>query len=383
MIDFNESYQFSFPTIIRFGKGVVNELGEHLISVGKEKPLFVTDPFLKELPILIELVEKLKKEGLQCEVFSEIGQNPVKSNVENGVAYYKDKRCDSIIGFGGGASMDVARAVALMVNHSGDLFDYEDAIGGDKKIVNKIPYFVTVPTTSGTGSEVGRSSVISDDNTHEKKILFHPSLLANRVFADPELTMNLPAHITAATGMDALTHNIEAYLSKGFHPMADGIALEGIRLVGESLEKAVNAPDLEARSKMMAAALMGAVAFQKGLGVVHSCAHSLSTHFDLHHGLANAVMLAYGVEFNADVVPKKIATICSVLGLSDGKIDTFVNYIFKLNDSIKIPNKLSALKITEDDIEKLSDVAFKDACHPYNPKIVTQDNFREIFRRAL
>lgn len=383
MIEFDQTYQFNFPTIIRFGKGVICELGEHLKSVGKSNPLIVTDAFLKELPVFKGIIKEIEKAGITSQVFCEISKNPVRSNVEKGAIFYKENQCDSIVGVGGGASMDVARAIALMVNHSGDLFDYEEAVGGDKLIVNEIPYFITVPTTSGTGSEVGRSSVISDDVTHEKKIFFHPNLLANRVFADPELTLELPAGITAATGMDALTHNIEAYLSRGFHPMADGIALEGIKLVGESLEKAVNEPDIESRFKMMASALMGAVAFQKGLGVVHSCAHSLSTHFDLHHGLANAIMLPYGIEFNAEVSSTRINTICATLGLKEKSVDSLLNYIKDLNQKVGIPNTLSSFDITADDIEKLSDVAFKDACHPCNPKTVSHDDFREIFRRAL
>jgi alcohol dehydrogenase class IV len=232
-------------------------------------------------------------------VFSDIAKNPTKANVLSGVDSFKKAGCDSVVGFGGGASMDVARAIVLKAYHTLDLFEYDDAKGGDRFVTGEVPYFVTVPTTSGTGSEVGRSTVISDDVTHEKKILFSPKLLARKVFADPQLTMQLPAFVTATTGVDALTHNVEAYVAKGFSPLCEGIALEGIRLIGQSLERATLNPDFESRAKMMMASLMGATAFQKGLGIVHSLAHPLSTVVDMHHGLANAIMIPYGMEFNA------------------------------------------------------------------------------------
>lgn len=283
-LDWNQKYNYNFPTSIRFGKGVIEELGPHLKEQGLKKVLLVTDPGLAKLSVFSHVSELIKSSGVEVVAFWEIDKNPVKKNVLSGVEAYNKNNCDSIIGFGGGASMDVARAIALKINHHLDLFDYDDAIGGDRHVTGEVPYFVTVPTTCGTGSEVGRSTVIADDVTHEKKILFSPKLLAKKVFADPALTMDLPAFVTAATGMDALTHNIEAYLAKGFSPLCDGVALEGISLIAQSLEKAVNNPDLEARSKMMMGSLMGATAFQKGLGVVHSLAHPLSTVVDMHHG---------------------------------------------------------------------------------------------------
>jgi hypothetical protein len=244
----NQRYNYNFPTSIRFGNGVIDELGPHLTEQGLKKVLVVSDPGLTQLPVFDQVIGLMKAEGLQVVVFSEIAKNPVKSNVLRGSDVFHQNGCDSIVGFGGGASMDVARAIALKVHHSLDLFAYDDALGGDRFVTEAIPYFVTVPTTSGTGSEVGRSTVIADDVTHEKKILFSPRLMAKKVFADPSLTMGLPAFVTATTGMDALTHCVEAYLAKGFSPLCDGVALEGIRLIAESLERATHSPDLESRS---------------------------------------------------------------------------------------------------------------------------------------
>ncbi len=238
---------------------------------------------------------------------------------------------DSIIGIGGGAALDVARAIVLRVNHREDLFKYDDLIGGDVYVTNDVPHFITIPTTAGTGSEVGRSAIISDDVTHQKKILFSPKLLAKIVFADPLLTMELPPFITAATGMDALTHNMEAFLAKMPHPMCDGIALEGISLIHQSLEKAVNNPDLESRSKMLIASLMGAVAFQKGLGVVHSLAHPFSSLLDTHHGLANAVNIPYGMEFNIEGFEHKFRRIARTLELKEETGEGVIEYLHQLN----------------------------------------------------
>lgn len=375
---FDQKYQFNFPTIIRFGKDVILELGPHLKEQGLKKPLIVTDPNLVKLPVFSTVVNVLEDAGIHHGVFFDIAKNPVFKNVEDGAAQYHAEQCDSIIGLGGGASMDVARTIAMRVNHPGNLEDYIEENGGDQKITNPIPYFVTIPTTSGTGSEVGRSSVISHDTTHEKKIFFHPNLLAPIVFADPGLTMELPASVTAATGMDALTHNIEALLARGFHPMADGIALEGIRLAGEALVSATNNPSYESRAKMMASSTMGAVAFQKGLGVIHSCAHSLSTHFDLHHGLANAIMLPHGLRFNQSACEDQFKRMAQVLGTQD-----VVQFCHELASELGIKMKLSDYGITIDDIDKLSAAAIKDVCHPCNPVTVTQDDFKNIFQAAL
>jgi alcohol dehydrogenase class IV len=269
--------QFNFPTTIRFGAGVVKELGDYLKKNNWVRPLIVTDPTVRELPFFKGIVTDLQNAGISVEVFSDIHKNPVKSDVYKGSDAYDQTQRDSIIGIGGGAGLDVARAILLRINHREDLFKYDDLIGGDVFVTNDVPPFITIPTTAGTGSEVGRSAIIADDETHQKKILFSPKLLAKIVFADPLLTMELPAFITAATGMDALTHNMEAFLAKNYHPICDGIALEGMRLINESLETATKNPDVESRSKMLLGSMMGAIAFQKGLGVVHSLAHPMSS----------------------------------------------------------------------------------------------------------
>ena len=290
---------------------------------------------------------------------------------------------DAVIGIGGGAALDVARAIVLRVNHREDLFKYDDLVGGDVFVTNDVPHFITIPTTAGTGSEVGRSAIISDDETHQKKILFSPKLLAKIVYADPLLTMELPPFITAATGMDALTHNMEAYLAKMPHPMCEGIALEGISLISQSLEKAVNNPDLESRSKMLIASLMGAVAFQKGLGVVHSLAHPLSSLLDTHHGLANAVNIPYGMEFNIEGFEYKFKRIARTLELEEETGEAVVKYLFELNSKINIPHKLADIGVKQEHIETLADLAIADFAHPNNPKPVTREDFKQLYLKAL
>lgn len=382
-IDFNVVRQYNFPTIIRFGAGAVNELAPHLAEQGLTRPLLVTDPMVAELGFFSKIKESLVTRGMSIEVFSSIHKNPVKSDVlKGGEAYHSTER-DCIIGIGGGAAMDVARAIALRINHHRDLFDYDDLIGGDKYITEDVPYFITVPTTSGTGSEVGRSAIISEDDTHRKRILFSPKLLAKIVFADPLLTMDLPPFITAATGMDALTHNLEAYLAKGFHPLCEGIALEGISLISQSLKTAVNKPDIESRSKMMIASLMGAVAFQKGLGVVHSLAHPLSSLLDTHHGLANAVTLPYGMYFNIEGQEDKFQKIARAMELKKKNGEAVVEHLFSLNKKIGLPRKLHKIGVEAQHIERLSDLAIADFCHPNNPKPVTRDDFRRLYLEAL
>ncbi len=383
MTDFNTIRQYNFPTIIRFGAGAVNELPDHLLKNGLHKPLIVTDPMVSQLGFFKNILDSLTAKSISVEVFSDIHKNPVKTDVLKGGDVFAATGRDSIIGIGGGAAMDVARAIVLRVNHRRDLFDYDDLIGGDQYVTEDVPYFITIPTTSGTGSEVGRSAIISEDDTHRKRILFSPKLLAKIIFADPLLTMELPPFITAATGMDALTHNLEAFLAKGFHPMADGIALEGISLINESIVAAVNKPDLASRSKMMIASLMGAVAFQKGLGVVHSLAHPLSSLLDTHHGLANAVNLPYGIRFNIAGYEDRFIKIAKALQLQDETGEAVVNHLFALNKQIGLPTTLDAIGVKEEHIETLSDLAFADFCHPNNPKPVSRGDFKKLYLEAL
>lgn len=383
MTDFNTIRQYNFPTTIRFGAGAVKELPGHLVTNGLRKPLIVTDPTVLQLDFFKRIKNELGAKSISIAVFSDIHKNPVKSDVEKGGEAFKATDRDCIIGIGGGAAMDVARAIALRINHHRDLFDYDDLIGGDKYVTEEVPYFITIPTTSGTGSEVGRSAIISEDDTHRKRILFSPKLLAKIVFADPLLTMELPPFITAATGMDALTHNMEAYIAKGFHPLCEGIALEGISLISRSIVTAVNKPDLESRSRMMIASLMGAVAFQKGLGVVHSLAHPLSSLLDTHHGLANAVNLPYGMRFNYPGQEDRFRKMAFAMELPEGKGEQVADHLFEVNGQIGLPVKLRDIGVKNEHIETLSDLAIADFCHPNNPKPVSRDDFKKLYSEAL
>jgi len=383
MTDFNTVRQYNFPTIIRFGAGAIKELPAHLLANGLAKPLLVTDPMVAQLDFFKQIKKDLEAKSISVEIFSDIHKNPVKSDVLKGRDVYNGSARDCIIGIGGGAAMDVARAIVLSINHHRDLFDYDDLIGGDQYVTEAVPYFITVPTTSGTGSEVGRSAIISEDETHRKRILFSPKLLAKIIFADPLLTMDLPPFVTAATGMDALTHNMEAFLAKGFHPIADGIALEGITLINESIANAVNKPDLASRSKMMIASLMGAVAFQKGLGVVHSLAHPLSAFLDTHHGLANAVNLPYGMQFNIAGFEDRFVRMATAMNLGQKTGEAVVEHLFALNKAVNMPVKLGGIGVKPEHIETLSDLAFADFCHPNNPKPVTRADFKALYTAAL
>lgn len=380
---FDSIYQYNFPTTIRFGAGASREVGEHLKKQGIKRPLVVTDSTVAQLDFFKRILGEFKSKGLAPEVFCDIHKNPVKSDVYKGTDVYDAAGGDAVVGIGGGAALDVARSIVLRVNHREDLFKYDDLVGGDVYVTNDVPYFVTLPTTAGTGSEVGRSAIIADDLTHQKKILFSPKLLAKVVFADPELTLNLPAPITAATGMDALTHNMEAFLAKMPHPMAEGIALEGISLISQSLERAVNKPDLESRSQMLIGSMMGAVAFQKGLGVVHSLAHPLSALLDTHHGLANAVNIPYGMEFNIAGFEDKFRRIARTLELKEESGDAVVKYLFDLNSKINIPHRLRDIGVRREHIETLSDLAFADFAHPNNPKPVSRMDFKILYEKAL
>jgi alcohol dehydrogenase class IV len=278
--------------------------------------------------------------------------------------------------------MDVARAIVLRVHHREDLFKYDDLIGGDVYVTGDVPHFVTIPTTAGTGSEVGRSAIIADDETHRKRILFSPKLLARIVFADPLLTMDLPAAVTAATGMDALTHNMEAYIAKMSHPMCEGIALEGMSLIFSSIETAVKAPTVEARGRMMMGSLMGAVAFQKGLGVVHSLAHPLSSLLDTHHGLANAVNLPYGMRFNIEGCEEKFRQMARKFEIPEETGDGLVSRLFELNERIGITNRLRDIGVLEEHLDPLADLAIDDFAHPNNPKPVSRADFRALYSEA-
>ena len=378
------SARFSFPTDIRFGPGVRADLGASLREAGASRPLVVTDRGVAEQDFTYELVADLAMGGLYPVVFDGVWGNPVESQVAAGVEAFRAHDADSVVGLGGGAALDVAKAVALMARHPGSLFDYEDEMPSALPITADLPYFVALPTTAGTGSEVGRSAVISDDATHVKKIIFSPHLLAKVVFADPEVTVGLPPAITAATGVDALTHNIEAYLSKGYNPLCDGIALEGLRLGAANLARAVTSPaDLDARGAMLMSSMMGAIAFQKGLGVVHSAAHALGTVADLHHGLANAVMIDHALRFNVEAVPERFGLLAEAVGLVDRSPESFLRWLRDLKVEIGVPATLAQAGVDSSLLDPLVEVAVADACHPNNPRPVTSDDFRMIFLEAF
>jgi alcohol dehydrogenase class IV len=375
--------RFSFPTTIHFGAGARKLAPGHLRSQGIERPLVVTDRALAALPIAAAFLEDLGAAGLEAAVFSGVWGNPVSAQVTAGVAAYRAHDADAVVGFGGGAALDVAKAVALMAIHPGEILDYAWDHPSPRSIEFPLPHLIALPTTSGTGSEVGRSAVIADDQTHIKKIVFSPALLARAVFADPELTLGLPPAITAATGMDALTHNVESYLSPAYHPLCDGIALEGARIAARALPTAVwEGTDLSARSEMMMSSLMGAVAFQKDLGAVHSCAHALGTVASLHHGLANAVMIDHVMRFNADAAPVKLAELARVCG-AGATAEDFIAWLGRLKQEIGIPAGLGALGVDLSRVGRLVEVAFADPCHRTNPKPCAPSDFETMFRQAL
>jgi hypothetical protein len=372
--------QFNFPTIIKFGEGAIRLTASTLSEQGLKRPLVVTDRAVAELPFLKSLVEDMEANELIPSVYADFSGNPIKSHVDLGAKAARDHGADAIVIVGGGAALDVGKVIALMTNHPGDLFDYEDGKPDARPVDQHIPFMIAVPTTSGTGSEVGRASVISVDDTKEKKIIFDPKLLPPLVLADPGLTFGLPAGVTAATGFDALTHNIEAYLAKGFHPICDGIALEGIRLVSQHLLKAVKEPtNLEARSGMMMASMMGAIAFQKGLGLTHSAAHALSTVYDLHHGLANAMMLKASMEFNYDAVPDRFDNMAKSVGVKDGI--EFLQWIERFKIEVGLGDGLAAHNVEITD--RLLDVAEADPCHPLGPKSVSRATFQSLYEKSM
>lgn len=372
---------FSFPTPIQFGAGARKLVAKHLLNQGKRRPLIVTDRALAALPVLAEFQTHLA--GLDVAIFGGVFGNPTCSQVMDGAAAYKAHQADCIIGFGGGAALDVAKVVGVAATHEGDILEYVWDHPQVRAITRELPYCVALPTTSGTGSEVGRSSVVSENDSHLKRVVFSPKILARCVFADPELTLGLPAHVTAATGMDALTHNIESYLSPAYHPLCDGIALEGTRIAAAALVTAVKEPsNLAARSDMMMSSMMGAIAFQKDLGAVHSCAHALGAVCDLHHGLANALMIDTVMTWNQEAVPAKfeeLAHVCKVVGGGAA----FVPWLKALKDSVGITGGLAAHGVKPEHLPRLVEIATQDICHQTNPRPCTSADFERLFKAAM
>ena len=352
-----------------------------MLGAGYKRPLVVTDKALGALPVLAEFLTHLN--GLDVAVFSGVFGNPTCSQVMDGAAAYKAHNADCVIGFGGGAALDVAKVVGVAATHDGDILEYVWDHPQVKPIVNELPYFVALPTTSGTGSEVGRSSVISENDSHLKRVVFSAKILAKVVFADPELTLGLPPHITAATGMDALTHNIESYLSPAYHPLCDGIALEGTRIAAAALLSAYKEPgNLQARSDMMMASMMGAIAFQKDLGAVHSCAHALGAVLGLHHGLANALMIDTVLAWNYEAAPGKFDELAHVCGVAGGG-KAFVGWLQQLKQSLGIVGSLSTHGVTAEHLPRLVEIAAPDICHQTNPRPCTAQDFEALFKAAM
>ena len=372
---------FSFPTAIKFGPGARKQVAHALLAAGCRRPLIVTDKALAALPVLAEFRTHLA--GLEVAVFSGVFGNPTCSQVMDGAAAYKAHQADCVIGFGGGAALDVAKVVGVAATHEGDILEYVWDHPQVRAITGELPCFVALPTTSGTGSEVGRSSVVSENDSHLKRVVFSPKILAKVVFADPELTLGLPPHVTAATGMDALTHNIESYLSPAYHPLCDGIALEGTRIAARALLTAVKEPgNLQARSDMMMASMMGAIAFQKDLGAVHSCAHALGAVCDLHHGLANALMIDTVLAWNYEAAPAKFDELAHVCGVAGGG-GAFVPWLKQLKESVGITGPLSAHGVKREHLPRLVEIATADICHQTNPRPCKAEDFQRLFEAAL
>ncbi len=376
---------WNYPTPVRFGAGRIAELPAACRELGMARPLLVTDSGLADLDIVRDAVGRLDADGLPTAVFSGVEGNPTGEMVDAGVAVMRAGGHDGVVAFGGGSALDVAKAVALMAGQTRPLWDFEDRADWWTRVdVAGMRPVVAVPTTSGTGSEVGRASVITDESVHVKKIIFHPKMLPERVIADPALTVGLPARITAATGMDALSHNLEAWCAPGFHPMADGIALEGMRLVHRFLKRATaDGADLDARSGMMAASLMGATAFQKGLGGMHAMAHPIGAVVGAHHGLTNAVVMPYVLAANRAAIGERMDLLARSLGLPGAGVDAVIAWVLDLRTTLGVPNTLAEIGVTEAQLEELASMAVEDPSAGGNPVTYDLDLSRALFRAAF
>jgi alcohol dehydrogenase class IV len=375
---------WNYPTPIRFGPGRVAELPAACAELGIQRPLLITDRGLANNPLCDRVLAILRDAGLDAWVFSDLRPNPTGGDVEAGVRALKVGGHDGVVALGGGSALDAAKAIALMWGQTLPLWDFEDKGDNYTRIdpAGMLPV-IAIPTTAGTGSEVGRASVILDERTHVKKIIFHPKMLPARVIADPELTFGLPAHLTAATGIDALSHCLEAWCAPGWHPLADGIAAEGIRLIHQYLLRAMHhGDDVEARSGMLAASLMGATAFQKGLGAMHSIAHVVGAHTDAHHGLLNAIVMPYVLRYNRPVIEDRIALLAGSMGLAP-TFDAFLEWVLTLGAATQIPSSLSAVGVTLEDVPAYARESQDDASTGTNPTPMTVARFEELYRACL
>ncbi len=377
---------WSFPTPIRFGAGRIGELPQACLELGIRRPLLVTDPGLAALPMVSDAVESCVQAGLACAVFSNVRANPVEANVHEGVRTLRDGDHDGIVAFGGGSALDAGKAIGFMAAQSRPIWDFEDRedwwTRADEAGMAPV---VAVPTTSGTGSETGRASVITDTRTeHTKRIIFHPRMMPGRAILDSELTLGLPAHLTAAVGMDALSHSLEAYSSPVFHPLAQGIALEAMRLVRDALPVAVKTPsNLAARSRMQVAAAMGSTAFQKGLGAMHALSHPCSSLLDTHHGLTNAVVMPYVLVFNRPAIDTKMAALARYLDLPDPSFSGVLDWILALREEIGIPHTLKDIGVDESLSARMARMAVEDPSAATNPVPLDADALEQLYLRAI
>ncbi len=375
---------WSYPTAIRFGAGRIAEIGEACRQAGITRPLLVTDRGLAKMAITTRTLDLLDEAGLGRAIFADVDANPNEKNLDAGLAVYRAGGHDGVVAFGGGSGLDLAKMVAFMAGQTRPLWDFEDI--GDwwtRADASKIAPIVAVPTTAGTGSEVGRASVITNSETHVKKIIFHPKVLPTVVISDPELTIGMPPAITAGTGMDAFAHCLEAYSSPFFHPMSAGIALEGMRLVKENLPRAyADGTDIDARAEMLAAAAMGAVAFQKGLGAIHAISHPVGALYNTHHGTTNAVVMPACLRFNRPAIEKKIESAAAYLGISGG-FDGFLGFVTDLNATLKIPTGLAALGVKAEDLDRITDMALEDPSVGGNPVAMTRENTRKLVEDCM
>jgi len=376
---------WNYPTTVWVGEGRLVELASACKALGIDAPLLVTDAGLVDSPIVTDALLGCTDAGLRCGVFSAVKPNPSGTNVEQGVLAYREGQHDGIIAMGGGSGIDAAKAIALMAGHKGSLWDFEDV--GDnwrRANVEAIPPIVAIPTTAGTGTEVGRATVIVNEARQSKTIIFHPKLLPSIVILDPKVTVSLPTHLTAATGMDALSHSLEAFCSPLYHPMAEGIALEGIRLVKEFLFKAVtDGGDLEARTQMLVASTMGATAFQRGLGAMHALAHPLGAIFDAHHGTLNAILMPYVLKANRRAITGPMRRLSRHLGLGETGVDGVLEWVLQLREALTIPVSLAAIGIDDRVTDRIGELAVSDPSAATNPIVFSPEQYRKIFLEAL
>ncbi len=379
-----QTTNWNYPTAIWFGDNRIKDISIALKQLNIKNPLIVTDDALVKLPIMQNLTKALKEANIPFSIFSDVQPNPTGINVENGVKTYKQNKNDGVIAFGGGSALDAGKTIAFMSGQTLSIWDFEDV--GDnwsQADENGIAKTIAIPTTAGTGSEVGRATVITDSVNHAKKIIFHPKMLPSIVILDPVLTYNLPKHITAWTGIDALVHSIEAYCAPGFHPMADGIAIEAIRLIKENLIKAYKNPtNKDARAYMLVAAMMGATAFQKGLGSVHSIAHQLGGIYNMPHGLANSIILPYALEQNSSAIKDKIEKLCEYLNIPNPSTKSFIDYILDLRKNLEIPHTLKEAKITNTKADEIGTAAYNDPSTLTNAKKIDTNDLKNLFLAA-